>query len=107
MTHPTEDFDFERPYNVNNNLKANYPLKNNQIKFSNTEIPEVFDEVYIQRRINKAEINSPNAGYTKDLNNQVHCIPNQPQIFNPIQGFNKISPKNNSSNNSKISYLFL
>lgn len=50
--------------NLNDNFKNEFrgKITNNKhhnSKFSNTEIPEIFDECYIQKRINKAEINYP------------------------------------------------
>jgi hypothetical protein len=88
----TENFIFEKPYNLSQ-------AKNNNIKFSNTEIPEVFDDVYIQRRINKAEINSPNqesagAIYVQGSNSNVS------KGCNPIQELNRSGSRRVSSNNS-------
>lgn len=83
-----DDLIFEKPFNVNNNFAGNRLINDNHIKFSNKEIPEVFDETYIQRRINKAEINSPsddfilnsklqNSNFIQKINNQSRGISSQ------------------------------
>ena len=89
----TEDFIFEKPYDINQ-------AKNNHVKFSNTQIPEVFDEVYIQRRINKAEINSPNGELAEKARAKDNC--NSNQSFNPIVEMNRSKSRRVSSNNSNL-----
>lgn len=88
----SENFNFEKPYNIGQ-------AKSNNIKFSNTEIPEVFDDVYIQRRINKAEINSPNqesagAIFVQGSNS------NLSKSCNPIQELKRNRSRRVSSNKS-------
>ena len=78
-----QDFIFEKPFNIDNNKASNVFPNNNYYKFSNTEIPEVLDECYIQKRINKAEINIPNGEFNNQIINNDKYILNQ--SFNPIQ----------------------
>jgi hypothetical protein len=78
-----EDFIFEKPFNIDNYKADNVAARNNHYKFSNTEIPEVLDECYIQKRINKAEINIPNGEFNNQIINNDKYILNQ--SFNPIQ----------------------
>jgi len=77
---------FEKPYSIFENKFKNNSNKNN-LKFSNTDIPQVFDEIYIQKRINKAEIYSPSL-HKIDLPSS---ILNQNLRLNPTQNISKLS----------------
>ncbi len=98
----SEDFNnFEKPF-----ISVNQ-ARNNHIKFSNTEIPEVFDDVYIQRRINKAEINSPNHAFAEILNSNAAQENNSQyhvndQSFNPPKQSSKSNIRRISSSNSNF-----
>ena len=96
---------FEKPFNTKYNSERPSLSRNNNFKFSNTEIPEVFDESYIQRRINKAEINSP---YDENnISNAIrNLIPNQENnfILSAANFCNKIFFKQNLN---KIKSFFL
>ncbi len=64
--------------NFNRKFNDNKPYNS---KFSNTEIPKIFDGVYIQKRINKTEINySPKENINK--NNFEEIIEFQENISN-------------------------